>query len=550
MKDENKDDLPQILNTGGGYTVFYKERYLYSKRMPSKQIETFIEGMEKTPKTLFLFASSPLGYGAMSFINVLPPSSFLLFVECDSCLANLFEENILSLLPNVKNVSYVSSNNIFKIIEHIEDFTSFNFTKTVLIRGSGGYSLYEKFYISLVRLVEDVVSIHWKNRITLIEMGRLYAKNIFKNLCFISTLLEEERKRIKILKESYVNTPILVLGAGPSLDFSYDFIKRNRNKLFLLSVDVALPSLISMGIKPDGVVLLEGQYWVQNAFLESECKDISLFTSITANPRVLRLLKGDVFLYATKYAKMQFLNNLAKTFIDMPVFDSVGSVGLVALQIAMFIAKQEVPIFHMGLDFAYEKGFTHGKNTLPIKNLFLSNNRLNSLYKGSSIFPLKNIKCKGKNGHLIFTTPILQSYALIYKKLFSKASFIFDIANIGLYLSENTICLNMAEKKINFILNDDVVIKEKQIDDNVLKDMLEKEKLRLNEIKNMLVGKILFDKERMAILLKDADYLYFHFPDYVSEKTLNLDDISFLKRIRIELESFLKILECLCVRGE
>ena len=54
----------------------------------------------------------------------------------------------------------------------------------------------------------------------------------------------------------------------------------------------------------------------------------------------------------------------------------------------------------------------------------------------------------------------------------------------------------------------------------------------------MLIGVETFDKEKFSFILKTSDYLYSHFPDGL----LPLSNISFLKRIRIEGETFYKII--------
>ena len=54
----------------------------------------------------------------------------------------------------------------------------------------------------------------------------------------------------------------------------------------------------------------------------------------------------------------------------------------------------------------------------------------------------------------------------------------------------------------------------------------------------MLIGVEAFDEMRFSSILKTSDYLYSHFPDF----SFNRLEISFLKRIRIEIEAFYKII--------
>lgn len=536
METSIDSNVPHLLKTEcGELTVQYKDRFLYSKRTPSYTIESLISSISSFEKTLFIFASPVLGYGISSIIPRLYSSSFLFIIECDSALAKLFEKTGHDF--HKENVQYLYSSNMLEIIKKINEITSFNFKKCTLIRASGGYALYQDFYNNLFSNIEQEISIFWKNRITLIAMGGLYAKNIFKN---ITNVLLDEKKRVYILEKSYIDKPILVIGAGPSLDESYEFIKQNRDRLFLLAVDVALPALSLLSIIPDAVLLLEGQYWVEVAFLASSNKEIALFSDITSNPHVFNIMKGDIFLYGSNYAKMQFLTSVQKAFSNIPFFDSVGSVGLVAIQIALYISKDGVPIFHTGLDFSQSVGFSHAKGSSLWYTLMINNNRLKSLYPSELVFPNGMQHINGKNGKKVFSTPILESYANLYKRLFSHFNNIFDIASSGVVLRELT-DEEVAQKYIEDFFkkkHSKTSSPNNKIALCSLLEYLKKEKEKLETLKNMLIGVEAFDEMRFSSILKTSDYLYSHFPDF----SFNRLEISFLKRIRIEIEAFYKII--------
>ena len=538
MEISVNSDAPLLIKTEGGeHTVQYKGRFLYSKKSPSSSVSTLISSITSFENTLFVFASPVLGYGLPFIISHLHSSSYLLIVEYDNALASLFEKTGHNWKS--KNIQYLHSSNIGEIIKEVYISTSFNFKKCNLIRASGGYALYQDFYNNLFQNLEHEISNFWKNKITLIAMGHLYAKNIFKNI--VNVLLNSQRTRVYALKKSYIDKPILVLGAGPSLDESYEFIQKNRNSLFLLAVDVSLPALLSLSIVPDAILLLEGQHWVEASFLASSAKDIVLFSDITSNPHMFHIMKGNIFLYGSNYAKLEFLKNIQDIFSNIPFFDSVGSVGLLAIQIALFISKGGVPIFHTGLDFSHSYGFSHAKGSSPWNNLMINNNRLKSLYPAESIFSDRVTKFLGKENKEVFSTPILQSYANLYKRLFSHFNNIFDIAKHGLVLRKIT-SEEVAQKHIEDFFKrkhtSDLSFIGINIETMPLINYLKNEKEKLETLKNMLIGVVAFDMDEFSSILKSSDYLYSHFPDSNSK----IAEISFLKRIRIEIEVFYKII--------
>jgi len=567
---------PRVEETQGGATVFYKSRYLYSKRQPRKQIETVVASFLSSERTLFIFASPVLGYGVPQLINTLHPSSFLLLIEYDEFLGTLFEDSFWkkfntylinasnvshsnstsnNFIPNgptscmlnftpARNATYLCTKDKQAVVEKIRSLTGFNFKRIEMIRGSAGFSLYEDFYANLLHLLEEEMSCFWKNRITLIEMARLYSRNIFKWMRQIS----EDTKRFKILPKNSVEKPILVIGAGPSLDSSLSFIKENREQFFLLAVDVALPTLSSMEVEADAVVLLEGQYWIESAFLQSKYRKIPLFASITSNPHVFNILQSEVFFYSIEFAPIAFLKNFTNTFPNIYSFSPLASVGLLALQLALFIAKNGVPIFHTGLDFSYSQGFSHARSSMHPQNITIGCSRLKGLYC-SSLFPLGCQKVKGKNDKFFWSTPILGSYACIYKREFLHYKNIFDIGKTGLILRDYVLKEAEVEGFLKSLKQNkakattlNYTRQEETLNIEKVESFLSKEKEKLTIIKNMLTGIDEWNSKIFANIIKSCDYLYLHFPDYPTLKDENMFQPSFLKRIRIEVEYFLKVL--------
>ena len=265
-----------------------------------------------------------------------------------------------------------------------------------------------------------------------------------------------------------------------------------------------------------------------------------LFSDLTSNPHIFNIITGNIFLYGSNYAKMNFLNDIQNVFSNVPFFDSVGSVGLLAIQIALFISKKNVPIFHTGLDFSQGAGFSHGKGSSNWYNMMICNNRLKSLYPSENIFPSGGFKLLGKENKRVFSTPILQAYANLYKKLFAHISNIFDIADSGIILRELT-----SEESAQKYIEDystykyiDTSNTNNKIEIKSILEYLKREKEKLETLKNMLIGVETFDKEKFSFILKTSDYLYSHFAD----TSLSEMDISFLKRIRIEIEMFYKVI--------
>jgi hypothetical protein len=65
----------------------------------------------------------------------------------------------------------------------------------------------------------------------------------------------------------------------------------------------------------------------------------------------------------------------------------------------------------------------------------------------------------------------------------------------------------------------------------------------LTRIRGILSGTEKASAEELRALLTRNDFLFAHYPDYAATAaTANLDDLSFLKRIRAEIDAFIKAL--------
>jgi hypothetical protein len=80
-----------------------------------------------------------------------------------------------------------------------------------------------------------------------------------------------------------------------------------------------------------------------------------------------------------------------------------------------------------------------------------------------------------------------------------------------------------------------------------LKVFVEEERKRLCDLRDILTGAAAAE-ERLGVLVDECDYLWGHFPDCAGGRRPDLADgsqetLSFLKRVRIEIDSMLALLE-------
>ena len=571
MINNNEDEKPLLIQTDRGFSVLYRNKYLYSKYNPQAAITAQIASLQIPDSALILCLSPVLGYGLKELAEKLPASSYILALECDQMLMR-FSLDHCDFSPFVhQRFSYIRTDSIAEVLKKIEALPLFPFKKCITLSCSGGVQLNQVFYDEVRLYADEVISRFWKNRITLMHLGRNYAHNTFRNLLSLErssagsmtrslTSLPEcssaefsawgapsSKSNFRLLTgDEHIRKPILVAGAGPSLDTTRDFIIKNRNSFFLLAVDAASAALLP-DIQPDAIVLVESQYWIDSAFIGLHKYGIPVFADLTASPRALQACGGNVYFFCTEYARLRYLERLYQTLQPL-ILPPMGSVGLTAIQLALALTTPHLPVLHTGLDFAWQNGLSHAAGSSPVKKLFAEICRTESPYKLSVSTGMQRIS--GKRGLSYWTTPILSGYAELYRHTFSGNGRVIDIGTEGCFLNgrqaditeAKRILTDSGKSNINadgslfaFACKSDTANERYE----ALCNYLTGEAEALTILNDHLQGKRSISEHTMEQIFSERDYLYSHFPDAARGYSL---DLGFLKRAGIELRYLLKIL--------
>jgi hypothetical protein len=543
---EQNNEKPCLVKAGQGFSVLYKGRYLYSRYNPEKNVVTAVSSLQLLPGTLVLACSPCLGTGLEKLAEKLPAGCFILGCEWDEELYKIADKYIPASLKNfaLPAPSELSALPIFLnkrntvLRNGIVLPPPGTFRRVVRIDLSAGVQFSPLYYENLTRAVEDAVGLFWKNRITLTKFGRRYSLNLFLNLCHLP-----DSEPVEFLFRS-VEKPILVLGAGESMEKTAKELKDVRRQLYILAADAALPSLTASGITPDAVVCEEAQAVIANAFFGIRDKDIHIFAGITSLPDIYEFCgkKERISYFATQYDDTSFFEKLGQEHILPVIIPPLGSVGLTAVYLALNIRlNEDIPVYVSGLDFSYSAGQTHARGA-PAHTARLSNSmRTTPAANYEAAFGYGASAVKGKTGKPVFSVVSMLSYAQTFRGMFSGTKNIFDAGEKGIELGIK----NKNIRDIQFSHDSAEMNADKktiQTDDKKSRilQFYEKETRALNTLKNILShGQDIPETERnlqISELLSGREYLYLHFPDGYK---LSLEP-SFLKRVRTEIDFFLK----------
>ena len=534
--NENK---PCLVETSQGFSVTYKQRFLYSKYNPEKNILQVIDKIEILPGTLILCNSPLLGYGIKEIIQKLPENCILLGCEINEELFSITKE-FCSKYENIENSIFhlLSPNELNELPIYLETeakeyLKKRKIKRVIKIDFSAGTTFYSDFYSSLYETLQNIVAQFWKNRITLVNFGRRYSRNLIKNLSSINNSIP--------LSKLYnsVSEDIIVLGTGESLEKTIEYIKKIKKEFFIIAVDASLPILKKSKIKVDIVVCEESQIAIAKAFIG--CKKYAKYSvaGLTSCHNTISNSAKFNSWYIPIYEKTNFLKRIENLNI-VPCIPPLGSVGLTATYIALKIRKNaNVNVYISGLDFSFSAGKTHANGAPANTSRLINSNKLNSIENYNATYNIGTYKILDKSNKNKFTNVALNGYANIFNNFFSNTQNLFDITKSGIKLNIPFSQLTSeSSKKINKTNEISEVHSINEI--KIIKDFCNNELEKLQTLKEILSsGQNIPENERNKLIfeiIKDREYLFLHFPDG-SEPSLNID---FLKRIRTEIDFFIK----------
>ncbi|MBL8968504.1 MAG: DUF115 domain-containing protein [Spirochaetaceae bacterium] len=411
---------PEILETGGALNVRCRGRLLYSERGPALIPARTAAAAELGPDRLYLVASPALWYGVPELLARLEPGSALLCVELDPDLAALSLREAPPGLLEDPRLAFVQSAAPEELLARAAELGSFR--RCLSLRLSGGEAFHAEAYRRAAALLQAELAASWRNRATLMSMGRLWARNIFKNLAALGEIAPVPLPRVE--------KPVFVCGAGPSLEAAIPFLAERRGDLALVACDTALPSLLAAGLEPDLVVCLEGQAHNLADFTSAGGRPFPLLADLSSHPATFRALSGPKHLTLVRIAPGGFMSRLRALGLPLLGVPPLGSVGVHAVHAARLLGPG--PVLAAGLDFAYERGKTHARGAPA---LLAEERRLTRLcrFPGQLGAAFKVGVRPTAPGSALLTDPVLSSYAaLLAEEAAAPGPLLLDLRGRGL----------------------------------------------------------------------------------------------------------------------
>ncbi len=269
-------------------------------------------------------------------------------------------------------------------------------------------------YRNMMDTVMRQLTIRWNQLKTDITNADAVFSNTIKNLA-----THQLGSEISALQNLFKDRPFILVGAGPSLDDSIEFLKAAQNKAIIAVVNSAYRAVVNKGILPDITVAVDPYEGTLRGYEKSDTSHPILISTYLVFPEVPKRFKDKVF----PLSSYNFLMTVLRKVLNLPEESNIvgdGTVSSTVVNLAAYMGCNQV--YLVGQDMAVK---TDGQ--IHTKDSFYTDDNQNSV---------DTEKCQwlpGNHGELVPVEEKLHAYHRIFENQVSHYTDIqfFNLAKTG-----------------------------------------------------------------------------------------------------------------------
>ena len=420
-------EVPRLVHGPGGPFPVFRGKNLYHPDRARERAETLAREFSPPEKCLVIAPSPLLGYGLDVLLRKLPESSRILCVEKEQSLMRLSLENVPPALLGDRRILVVRSDRPEAAVE--ESFRTFGiggFRRVASVALNRGAALHSSFYRQVEAEALRRVRTHWRNRMTAAHLARLWVGNLLTNITLLPDCLPIHRLSFE--------KPVVIAGAGESLETHVPFLRDMRDSISIVAVDTALAVLLGFGLRPDLIVAAEAQFANLGAFSGLRDWSLPVAADLLSYPPILRRFTGERFVFISRFADLAWFRRPGVRGFLPPFLPPLGSVGVMALQLAAELSPPGLPLILAGLDLHYLPGKPHARGSSSHSRFLRESGRLSHPRQYAAWCDRPKTTCLFKGGGSGPVDAVLASYREGLSAIASRRGGVYDLPGPGLDL--------------------------------------------------------------------------------------------------------------------
>ena len=343
-------------------TVKLNNNYLYSKYAPMEETRRWITREIENKETIPLFAGLGLGYQLEIFIEQYPYTPLILIEPNLSLLKTALEIRDLRKVFLHEKLIIILEENPSSLDIPLQALAHKNIKFLPL---QPLYNIYQEKFDIFKNYASKLLNRIQTNNNTLKKFGHLWIRNILLNT---KTLLEANNVTDYLNWET--SFPVLIIGAGPSLQKHIPFLREYQKRLVIVAVDTALSIIRREGIEPDFTLVVDPQHLNAQHLYHTSSPNSILIAEPSIYPSIFRMPWRDIALI---HSTLPLMTTFEKETSFKGELKSGGSVGTLAWDFAKELNTKE--IYAVGLDLSYPSLRNYTEGTLYSRKMLSSAHR-------------------------------------------------------------------------------------------------------------------------------------------------------------------------------
>jgi len=439
-----------------------QKMYFHSKYNPKKEAKKIVKNFGFNSKKQIFLLGIGLGYYLNEFndekkyktiIIIEPFFSIFYAAICFNDFGEiLVNKNVIFLIENKDLIFDVMRKYINLDLNHDVDFLDLK----------PEVKIFQDYFDNINNEIKKGIYFKMYSLSSDVMQARKWRNNIIYNLPYILN-----SPKIDDFFDEFSNIPAICVSAGPSLDKNINEIKTAKGKALIICVGTSLKPLLSVGVEPDIIVTMDGNYANYRHFKDLKINSNSFLFSAFANNHFINEK------WSSKQAFFNLNRNGSGWIEEMKgEYYPVKAGGTVSHCMVDIAVKMDAnPIILVGQDLSYKNnGATHAsQSTYGNKK-----NTIKDLIKTEGIF-----------GGEVDTSKSFLTMIKYFENYFSKLDNKFKIINAtegGARIS-NTEVMTLKAAIENYCQHNSLSV-YKKLDSIFNNSFIEKNK---NNIKNILI---------------------------------------------------------------
>lgn len=388
-----------------------KKKYLHSKHNPLRESDIFRKDLEVLDGDTLIILGVGLGYSLIGNENLLKRFKTVFIIECLD-LEKIFFEKHISNIRKKNIIFYFAKDLIFLEKEFSERLEISKASKISFLYHNGSFRIFNEYYKKVEQTVCDLINKKSANTATAARFSTLFLKNGIKHISRIN-----DYASFRGLKGHYKGCYCILVSSAPSLFSSIDIIREYQNSCVIIAVDSAVSVLLSSGIKPDYVLIVDPQPWVNEHLLGYFDLCERFVCCLTSCPVIDRIPYKMNYLGLNSHPLSQMMGvSYENTFEFLD--SGTGNVAGDALDFALFLGFDKV--YLSGIDFSFPDYVIYAKGTAYQERYSkLFNSRFCSCESQNIDYIFKSSKgVKDKSGN--YTRNSFIEYSIGFEKKFKQ----------------------------------------------------------------------------------------------------------------------------------